>query len=319
MNKKLLRIFIIAASVVLLVFALKIIISRHTAGRQATDGREQAVTAAIDKESEVLQSAKRLLMQGQRAEAIKSFEEIINQAGGSQDAYRAVLALADIYKQDKNLIKAKELYSKIINEYPQFCDYANIQGKIAAVNMDILFSNIVTPESELYTVVPGDSLVKIAGRYSTTVELIKRANNLRSDLIMPGMRLKVQNRPFHIIVDNTQCILTVLLGDEVIKTYDVATGKNNSTPIGEFTIKDKLADPVWYNKGIAIPPDSPENVLGTRWLGLTTSEPGYGIHGTTEPESIGYQSTEGCVRMRNDDVEELYSIIPVGTSVTIIS
>jgi LysM repeat protein len=319
MNKKLLRISIIAASVVLLVFVLKIITLRHTDGRQATDVREQAVTTAIDKESEVLRLAKSLLAQGQRAEAIKSFEEIINQAGGSRDAYRAVLALADIYKQDKNLIKAKELYSKIINEYPQFCDYADIQGKIAAVNMDILFSNIVTPESELYTVAPGDSLVKIAGRYSTTVELIKRANNLRSDLIMPGMRLKVQNRPFHIIVDNTQCILTVLLGDEVIKTYDVATGKNNSTPIGEFTVKDKLTDPVWYNKGIAIPPDSPENVLGTRWLGLTTPEPGYGIHGTTEPESIGYQSTEGCVRMRNDDVEELYSIIPVGASVTIIN
>jgi len=54
-------------------------------------------------------------------------------------------------------------------------------------------------------------------------------------------------------------------------------------------------------------------------MGLTTPEPGYGIHGTTEPESIGYQSTEGCVRMRNEDVDELYSIIPIGTPVTVIN
>jgi lipoprotein-anchoring transpeptidase ErfK/SrfK len=319
MNKKLLRIFVISVFVVLLIFVLRTILLKYTAGKKTAYKREQPLAAAVGEESEALRSANRLLTQGKRAEAIKSFEEIINQAGGSRDAYKAVLTLAGIYQQDKNLIKAKELYLKIINEYPQFCDYANIQEKIAAVNMDILFSNIITPDSESYTVAPGDSLAKIASGYSTTVELIKRANNLRSDLIMPGMRLKVQNRPFHIIVDNTQCILTVLLGDEVIKTYDVATGKNNSTPIGEFTVKDKLTDPVWYNKGIAIPPESPENVLGTRWLGLTTPESGYGIHGTTEPESIGYQSTEGCVRMRNDDVEELYSIISVGTSVTIIN
>ncbi len=319
MNKKLLSVFIISGAAVLLVVGLKALMQKFPAEKKSTDRREQAPLVIVDKESEALQSAKMLLAQGQRAEAVNRFREIINQASGEQDAYRAALSLADIYKQDKNLVKAKELYFKIINEYPQFCDYANIQEKIAAVNMDILFSNIITPDSELYTVVSGDSLARIAGRYSTTVELIKRANSLKSDLIMPGMRLKVQNRPFHIIVDNRQCILTVLLGDEVIKTYNVATGKNNSTPIGEFTVKDKLTNPVWYNKGIAIPPESPENVLGTRWLGLTTPESGYGIHGTTEPESIGYQSTEGCVRMRNDDVEELYSIIPAGTSVTIIN
>ena len=46
--------------------------------------------------------------------------------------------------------------------------------------------------------------------------------------------------------------------------------------------------------------------------------PGYGIHGTTEPESIGYQATEGCVRMHNSDVEELFTIVPPGTEVIIV-
>jgi lipoprotein-anchoring transpeptidase ErfK/SrfK len=45
---------------------------------------------------------------------------------------------------------------------------------------------------------------------------------------------------------------------------------------------------------------------------------GYGIHGTTEPETIGKQATQGCIRMVNSDVEELYAIVPEGTEVTIV-
>jgi lipoprotein-anchoring transpeptidase ErfK/SrfK len=46
-------------------------------------------------------------------------------------------------------------------------------------------------------------------------------------------------------------------------------------------------------------------------------KPAYGIHGTIEPKSIGTQASEGCVRMLNKEVEELYSLVPVGTKVTI--
>jgi len=46
-------------------------------------------------------------------------------------------------------------------------------------------------------------------------------------------------------------------------------------------------------------------------------KPAYGIHGTIEPKSIGTQASEGCIRMLNEEVEELYSIVPVGTKVII--
>ncbi|TSA57131.1 LysM peptidoglycan-binding domain-containing protein [bacterium] len=317
MNKNILRVSIAIAVAIFLVVISRIVFLSFSQSEKPQTSSQGTVSVA-SKESKVLKQAKELLTLGQRAEAIKQLEQIADSSKGQRDGYEAVLTLADIYSKDRNLLKAKALYYETINEYSQFCDYASVQKKIASVNTALLFSNILTPESELYIVVPGDSLAKIAGRYSTTVELIKRANNLKSDIIIPGMKLKVQNKPFSIIVDNKQCVLTVLLGDEVIKIYGVATGKNNSTPIGLFKVRDKLVDPVWYNKGLAVPAESPENVLGTRWMGLTTPEPGYGIHGTTEPDSIGYQSTEGCIRMRNKDVEELYSIIPLGISVTVI-
>jgi lipoprotein-anchoring transpeptidase ErfK/SrfK len=65
-----------------------------------------------------------------------------------------------------------------------------------------------------------------------------------------------------------------------------------------------------------IPAGNPQNILGSRWLGL--DKEGYGIHGTTEPQSLGKQATAGCVRMQNSEVEQLYSIVPKGTEVTIV-
>jgi lipoprotein-anchoring transpeptidase ErfK/SrfK len=52
-------------------------------------------------------------------------------------------------------------------------------------------------------------------------------------------------------------------------------------------------------------------------MGLSVAS--YGIHGTIDEETIGSQITEGCVRMRNKDVEELFVIVPVGTKVTIVN
>jgi len=316
-NKNILKVGITIVSVLLIAVIVKFSISGFNASRLSKPSSD-VVVAVIIEESVPLKDAKALLARGDRAEAIRALDEISTVSKGSRDGYESVITLANIYNKDENFIKAKELYLTIIDEYPQFCDYTDIQKKAASARMSILFSKVVTSDSELYTVIPGDSLIKIAKKYSTTVDLIKKANGLKSDLIMPGMKLKVQNIPFSILIDKSQSVLTLLLGDEVIKTYIVSTGKNNSTPVGTFKIRDKLVRPVWYNHGVAVPADSPENVLGSRWMGLTTEESGYGIHGTIEPESIGYQCTDGCVRMINEEVDELYTIVPVGMSVTII-
>ena len=97
----------------------------------------------------------------------------------------------------------------------------------------------------------------------------------------------------------------------------MATGKYNCTPTGTFKIVEKLKDPDWYKPGEGIiPAKSPKNILGTRWLGL--SEEGYGIHGGAKPKDLTKQVTDGCIRMTNTDAEELFTILPRGTEVTIV-
>lgn len=228
----------------------------------------------------------------------------------------ALFKKADSLEKHGDLTAAKQLYQKLLNDYPDAENVLEVQNRIASLNIKILFSSTPTAHSQIYEVVPGDSLKRIAKKFNTTIELIKKANNLSGDLIKPGMKLKVQNKNFSIVVDKSQNTLVLISDGEVIKVYTVSTGKGNSTPTGTFRIVNKLIDPPWYTAKGIIPPDSPANILGTRWLGI--DKPRYGIHGTYTPETIGYQITEGCVRMYNADVEELYTIVPRGTEVIIV-
>jgi len=183
--------------------------------------------------------------------------------------------------------------------------------------LETITSNQQTSQTVVYEVQIGDTLGKLAQNYGTTIDLIKKRNNLKSDVIQVGQQLSIWTGKFNIFVSKSKNILVLKNNNENVKTYTVSTGKDTSvTPVGEFTIVSKLVNPVWFNKGVTVPAGSPTNALGTRWLGFNL--PSYGIHGTIEPKTIGSYETAGCVRMRNEDVEELYSLIPVGTKVVIV-
>ncbi len=179
-----------------------------------------------------------------------------------------------------------------------------------------VFPTIPAAHIVTYQVQSGDNLTRIAKTHKTTVELIQRLNGLSSDRIMPGMKLKVPDYAFSVVVDKSQNTLILKGGEEVLKSYSVSTGTNNSTPAGVFKVTDKLLNPTWYKAGAVVPPDSADNVLGTRWIGI--NQKGYGIHGTTEPDKLGQQVTAGCVRMKNEEVEELYAFLTPGSEVTIV-
>jgi len=228
----------------------------------------------------------------------------------------SLLNQAKDFEMKANLLDAKRIYQKLINEYPNSGEVMNWQRKVEEINIKLLFSPIITPKSTSYEIKPGDTLSKIAKEFRTTTELIKKSNNLTDDKILPGRKIKIWAAPFSILIDKSQNTLILKTDEEIIKTYIISTGINNSTPLGNFKIVNKLPNPTWFKAGAVVPTGSPENILGSRWLGFDL--PGYGIHGTTEPQSLGKQVTQGCVRMSNPSIEELYTIVPVGTEVTIV-
>lgn len=96
--------------------------------------------------------------------------------------------------------------------------------------------------------------------------------------------------------------LTLWNGPQAQKTYPVGVGKSSTpTPQGIFFIANKRP--------------GPGGPFGAMWMGLNL--PGYGIHGTNNPASIGGMVSKGCIRMHNRDVLELAGIVPVGARVRI--
>jgi lipoprotein-anchoring transpeptidase ErfK/SrfK len=111
--------------------------------------------------------------------------------------------------------------------------------------------------------------------------------------------------------------LALLASDKVVKIWDTAVGAESSpSPSGVFSITVLLSQPTYYHSGKVIPP-GPSNPLGTRWMGLSIK--GFGIHGTNAPGSIGRKASHGCIRMRNHDVEELFTLVKIGDVVEIYS
>jgi L,D-transpeptidase ErfK/SrfK len=119
----------------------------------------------------------------------------------------------------------------------------------------------------------------------------------------------------------------------VVITYPVSIGRMDwKTPLGKTSVISKVKDPPWYppasikteharegdNLPDMIPGGSPDNPLGHYALYLGVR--GYRIHGTDEKKSfgIGMRVTHGCVRLYPENIEQLYSIVPIGTPVYIV-
>ncbi|MCM8813244.1 MAG: L,D-transpeptidase family protein [Candidatus Omnitrophica bacterium] len=250
------------------------------------------------------------------AEAMAKFERIAAEYADSEYAPRAFAEIAALYRGQNMTAEEKTVLLRILEQFPDTPAGSDARRRLGEINIAAIFSPAEGPHTEVYAVKSGDTLYKIAKMFNTTVELIARSNKITNALIKPGQKLKFVKGQFRIVVDQKARTLTLFDGQGFVKEYAVGLGADNSTPVGKFKINSRIAKPVWYKTGAIVPAGSPENILGTHWLGL--SEPGYGIHGTTDSAPIQTQQTQGCVRMYNQEVEELYTIVPIGTEVEIV-
>ncbi|KKM09319.1 hypothetical protein SY88_19315 [Clostridiales bacterium PH28_bin88] len=102
--------------------------------------------------------------------------------------------------------------------------------------------------------------------------------------------------------------LSFYVRNQPLGDYPVAIGKPETpTPSGTYQVTNKIVNP--------------GGILGSRWLGLSipTDAGPYGIHGTPHPWTIGKAISNGCIRMYNDNVEAIFPLTPVGTTVEIVS
>jgi lipoprotein-anchoring transpeptidase ErfK/SrfK len=131
--------------------------------------------------------------------------------------------------------------------------------------------------------------------------------------------------PGTIVIDTPHTYLYLVLGNGKAMRYGIGVGREGFTWAGVQKIARKAEWPDWY------PPQSmierqpylprmtaggPGNPLGARAMYLGNSE--YRIHGTNNPATIGKQVSSGCIRLTNEDVEDLYNRVQVGAKVVVL-
>lgn len=132
-----------------------------------------------------------------------------------------------------------------------------------------------------------------------------------------------------IIIDSEKKFLYLVEGDGKARRYGVGVGKEGFGWNGTHKISRKAEWPDWRppaqmiererKKGRILPvhmKGGPENPLGARALYLGSTL--YRIHGTNAPWTIGTRASSGCIRMRNEDVVDLYERVKVGTKVVVM-
>ncbi len=216
-------------------------------------------------------------------------------------------------------LKARQEALELLSQCAEYdASWLALAKIIDQANKNFMSGTAPCPEKTSYTVVPNDSLSKISGKIGTTVGALQRLNKLSktSAIIRPGQTLQYFPCEWSIRVSKSQFLLCLYHGKQLFRIYHISTGQHDRTPVGTFVINTKTMHPAWYDGTRKIPYGDPRNILGTRWMGIQATgdtDPslrGFGIHGTTEPDSIGTASSLGCVRMLNPEVEELFDFVP---------
>jgi L,D-transpeptidase ErfK/SrfK len=147
-------------------------------------------------------------------------------------------------------------------------------------------------------------------RLLTTFATAAVLNVARPVTAAEGARSVETPAPRRVVVSIPDRKLALLENDQVVGIYPVAVGASISpSPVGTFTIVNRVSNPTYYKPGKIVGPGR-ANPIGTRWIGLSAK--GYGIHGTDAPASIGFAKSHGCIRLRNQDVEQLFARVRSG-------
>lgn len=185
------------------------------------------------------------------------------------------------------------------------------------------------------------SAIELAGeRFHANPSLLRRLNPsvdwskvmLGTSIKVPGVeRVTVSGSPERVVITLDARELDVVDSvSRVIAHFPVSIGRMvEKRPLGDLVVTVIIPDPNYTFDPAVFPesaegkalghnltiPAGPNNPVGVTWIGL--DRPGYGIHGTPEPENVGRTESHGCFRLANWDVLTLAGLVHVGMTVNV--
>ncbi|MHC5033756.1 MAG: L,D-transpeptidase family protein [Planctomycetota bacterium] len=188
------------------------------------------------------------------------------------------------------------------------------------INEDLVFNPRCIEGATIHVVQAGETLSSIGKTHGVNWRMIARINSMQDDRIRVGQELKLLTGPVALVAYKSEFRMALLLNGLYVKEYAIGIGEEDKTPAGELTVGNMLVKPRWYRPGGGIVEYGEEgNPLGERWIGFENQPgaAGLGIHGTDDEGSIGTKCSNGCIRLRNEDVVEVYEFMQPGSRVLV--
>jgi len=211
--------------------------------------------------------------------------------------------------------EAQTVIRGFLKEYPDSPLAKAARAALSRINGVLVLSPTPGPEKVTYTVVSGDSLVKIASKFKTGAELISRVNGLTTINLKIGQNLEIPQLDTSLVIDRAASTVTVMNRGEFFREYPVLSLKipasASSGPV-QTTVNDRF-----MLKGAnRIAFGSKDFEGGERWILLGTaglvirSMPASGADGVTPPVPPG-------IVLAPTDAAEVFVLVNRGTPVTI--
>ncbi len=198
---------------------------------------------------------------------------------------------------------------------------------VAVLYASILVVPAVPAVAQSLSYMPADPYRPVFPQYAPQTQ---QPADATSDEVPAPLRRQVvayqtNEAPGTIIIDTAHTYLYLTLGDGKAMRYGIGVGRDGFTWAGVETISRKAEWPDWIPPAemVARQPylprwvgGGPGNPLGARALYLGNTD--YRIHGTNDPTSIGKHVSSGCIRLRDEDVIDLYERVGIGSKVVVL-
>jgi len=277
------------------------------AKRTSPPGRETAGPIVLSAEAPARPSSA-----GQ--EALNAARSVPHRQAVAGDLKRA-LALVDAGRWIEARAILSGLYLESTGKFAR-----EMRDVLDRINQKLVFNPRCIDGAQVHVVERGDNLIKIGKKYGVNWRMIARINRIQPDRIRAEQQLKIITGRTSAVIWKGEFRLALLLDGVYMKEYAVGIGKDGLTPLGELTVADMMVRADWYPpEGGMIKYGEEGYQLGERWIAFA-NEPGasgLGIHGTNDEASIGTKCSNGCIRLKNDDVIELYDFMQPGSRVLI--
>jgi len=270
------------------------------------------------KEQDLLQKAEDYFDQGDYQAAASAAEELIRQHPDSRLLQRSRFILARSYLEAGMITEAKAELESYIQDYFHNDDLVLAQQYLRGIEK-LIYEQEIDNAHQTYKAL--------------------EESNYRLTKINKDLRKTIDEEKIYLEIDLADDLLHVKMSSQLLYSYPIVTGKGKvrlktsgklkdfSTPKGVWTILGREKNPVWYRpdwswleKGEELPENltkedrATEGVLGPYRLNLGQ---GYAIHGTASGRIRPGKYSHGCIRMNNNELEEIYKMTEVGTKVYI--